>query len=108
MTFPHSTKPVIMGAVLGPMVMWMLHGAMTGNSVTGWALAAFLGAHVAMAAVVISGAVFAARFSPRAKHVIDRLHRPSLHHAAVMLASALAVSGAVHLVAYGFSIQGVV
>ncbi|MDB4213852.1 hypothetical protein N9741_03170 [Octadecabacter sp.] len=108
MTFPHSTKPAIIGAVMGPMMMWMLHGAMTGNGVTGWALAAFLGAHVALIAVVISGAVFAARLSPRAKAFIDRLHHPSLHHVAVMLASALAVSGAVPLVAHGFSSQGVV
>ncbi|MEJ6640689.1 MAG: hypothetical protein QNL58_10210 [Octadecabacter sp.] len=108
MTFPHSTKPVIMGSVMGPMMMWMLHGAMTGNGVTGWALVAFLGAHVALIAVVMSGVVFAARLSPRAKTFIDRLHRPSLHHVAIMSVSALAISGAVHLVAHGFSIQGVV
>ena len=71
--------PIIMGALMGLMMMWMLHGAMTGDAgITGWALIAFLGAHLAIALIIAVAVVFAARFSPRSHAWINRLHRPPI------------------------------
>ncbi|MCF2869659.1 hypothetical protein L0664_01150 [Octadecabacter sp. G9-8] len=95
-------KPVIMGGLMGLMMMWMLHGAVTGDGMAAGALIAFVGAHLAL--VVIAGAVIWAgtRFSPRVVRVLSRLHRPSRSHVMVMLASAIVVAGVVHLSAHGF------
>jgi hypothetical protein len=94
--------PIIMGALMGLMMMWMLHGALTGDAgVTGWALIAFLGAHLAIALIIGAAVVFAARFSPRSHAWINRLHRPSLHHVGAMLGSAIFVAGALHLGFHG-------
>jgi hypothetical protein len=94
--------PIIMGALMGLMMMWMLHGAMTGDSViTGWALIAFVAAHGAIVLVVLFAVVFATRFSPRTHAWINRLHRPSLRHVRAMFGSAIFVAGALHLGVHG-------
>jgi hypothetical protein len=94
--------PIIIGALMGLMMMWMLHGALTGESgVTGWALIAFVTAHVAIIIVVLFAVIFATRLSPRAHAWINRLHRPSLRHVAAMLGSAIIVAGALHLGVHG-------
>ena len=95
------TKPMIMGALMGVMMLWMLHGALMGDGVRGWALIAFVAAHVVLAAVVIAAGLFAARLSPRARMLIDRLHRPSLRHVGVMLLAAAASAGVIHLILHG-------
>ena len=87
-------KPLGMGLLMGPMMLWMIHGQMTGTAQSGWAIAAFVGAHLLIIAVLVTGAVFAARLSPRMHAVLDRLHRPSLAHLAGMLMG-LAISGLV-------------
>ncbi|AKS45106.1 hypothetical protein SAMN05444287_0194 [Octadecabacter temperatus] len=98
----NHTKPIVMGGLMGLMMMWMLHSALTGDGTLGaGALIAFVAAHVVFAAVVIGGALFAARLSPRARQFMDRLHRPSLRHIGVMMAAALSVAGLVHLVVHG-------
>lgn len=97
-----NVMPILMGSAMGLMMMWMLHGALTGEgTVGGGALIAFVGVHVLLAAVIIGGALFAARRSPRARVWINRLHRPSLRHMGLMLASAVVVASSVHLVAHG-------
>ena len=102
MRISNHMKPIVMGGLMGLMMMWMLHGALTGDGALGaGALIAFVAAHVVLVAIAIGVAVFAARLSPRAKARIDRLHRPSLRHVTVMLAAALIVSGVVHLVVHG-------
>ncbi len=91
-------KPIIMGGLMGLMMMWMLHSALTGEGTIGTgALIAFVVAHVVVAAIAIGMAVFATRLSPRIKARFEHLHRPSLRHVGVMLAAALIVSGIVHL-----------
>lgn len=94
--------PVVMGGVMGLMMMWMLHGALTGDGVLGdGALALFILAHLAVAGVLIGAGVFAARLSPRMRGWQARLHRPSVRHVAVMLGSAVTTAGIVHLTVHG-------
>lgn len=95
-------KPAMMGALMGLMMVWTLHGALTGGGVSGWALAAFVTAHVAVAAVLVGAAVFASRLSPRLRAWIARLHRPSFRHAGAMLGCAACTFGTLHLFAHGF------
>lgn len=97
-----SLRPVAMGAVMAPMMLWMLHGQMTtGGGLFDWAVIGFVGAHVGLVLAVIFGAVFAARLSPRAKAVIDRLHRPSLRHIGLMLIGMAVAAGLTHLAVHG-------
>lgn len=89
-----------MGSLMGLMMMWMLHGMLTGDGARGGALVAFVAVHVLAGVVVIGGAVFAARLSPRVNAFLARMHRPTWSHVRVMLAaaalSALVVHGLVH------------
>lgn len=94
-------KPVIMGSAMGAMMMWMLHGMLTGDSFSGWALVVFVAAHVVLAVLVAAGIIFAARLSPRAQRVIAKLHRPSLKHIGTMMLAAGVAGGVIHLVVHG-------
>ncbi|SMX39031.1 hypothetical protein [Octadecabacter ascidiaceicola] len=97
----HNT-PIIMGGLMGLMMMWMLHGALTGEGTIGaGALIAFIAAHVVLAAIAIGMAVFAARLSPRVRQFMDRLHHPSLSHVAAMFSSAAAVALVLHFGIHG-------
>lgn len=90
-------KPAVMGGAMGLMMMWMLHGFLTGDGMRGWALVAFVAAHVVVVALAIAAALFAARLSPRAQALLARVHRPSLGHVSVMLGAAFAVGLGIHL-----------
>jgi hypothetical protein len=94
-------KPFIMGMLMAVMMLWMLHGQLTANALSGAALATFVGVHILMLVVVIGGSLFAARLSPRLRRLIDRLHRPSLQHVGWMLVGALTAAGSVHLTIHG-------
>lgn len=94
-------RPMIMGALMGPMMMWMLHGALTGNTMSGAALLAFVAAHLALVLVAVALVVFGARMSPRLHQRLSRLHRPRAAHIATMLASAAVVAGCIHLGVHG-------
>ena len=99
-----QAMPVLMGAGMGLMMLWMLHGVLVdGNWVSGWALAVFIGAHVVVAALALATALFAARLSPGMRARLARLHRPSWRHVGVMLASAAATAGLVHLIHGGIA-----
>jgi hypothetical protein len=94
-------KPVIMGGLMG-LMMWMLHGAMSGGDTLGaMALIGFAAAHVVLLLIGIGAALFAASLSPRVRDWINRLHKPSLHHVVAMFGSAIAVFGIGHLSAHG-------
>jgi len=94
-------KPVIMGAVMAPMMMWMLHGALTGSGMSAAALVAFVGAHVALALVAVALVLVGSRMSPRLHGMLSRLHRPSAKHFGAMLASAAVVAVAIHFGIHG-------
>ena len=96
-------RPLAMGLLMGPMMLWMIHGQMTGTAQSGWAAAAFIGAHLVIFAVIVSGAVFAARLSPRLQTILARLHRPSLKHFGAMLLGAVTSALAVHLWLHGIA-----
>ncbi|MEL6958904.1 MAG: hypothetical protein AAGL89_08150 [Pseudomonadota bacterium] len=94
--------PLLMGSVMGLMMLWMLHGVLTGQSeVSGPAALVFIGAHVVAVAVLILGGVFATRLSPGLQARLKRMHRPSLRHVSVMLASAAVSAALAHLVIHG-------
>lgn len=98
---PGMKKPVIMGGLMGLMMLWMLHGAVTGGGVTGWALVAFVGVHVALVLIAGLAAVFAARLSPKVQELLARVHRPSVRHIGAMLGTAVVVIATVHVSAHG-------
>ncbi len=93
--------PIAMGLVMGPMMLWMLHGMLTGDGPAGLALLAFVGAHIVVASVVLITGLFAASLSPSLRARLDRLHRPSLRHVGLMLGAALTMALIVHLVVHG-------
>lgn len=85
-----SALPWIMGAIMGPMMLLMAHGPLVSGT-TPMALLAFVGAHIAVFAVI---AVLVTRW-PALRH---RLHRPSSGHVARMLVAALTSATLVHLI----------
>ena len=93
--------PVAMGALMGPMLLMMLHGQLTGAGDGGFALIAFVLAHVAVAAVVLLGVLFAARLSPVWRARLDRLHRPSWRHVGIMAGCAFISGAIVHFYIHG-------
>lgn len=95
-------KPAIMGAAMGAMMVWMLHGALTGDGAMGaGALIAFIAAHVVIAGILGLAVWAGTRLSPRVRAVLDRLHRPSLRHVGVMLGSAAICAGSIHVLVHG-------
>ena len=98
----HNMMPVVMGVGMGAMMLWMLHNNLPSGSAPGWAAAAvFVGAHVALAALVGIAAVFTARLSPRVQSMLARLHRPSIRNMAIMLGYAVLTIVAAHLIIHG-------
>jgi len=87
--------PIGMGILMGAMALMMLHGVLTGDA--GASAALFVLAHVAVIALAALGVALGMH---RRWPVLARglAHRPSLRHAGLMLAVALATAGIVHLV----------
>ena len=92
-------RPLAMGMLMAPMMLWMLQGWLTdtGGAPASAALI-FVLAHVALVLVALVGGLVALRLSPRARALLNRLHRPSASHVLSMIAG---VAGVVHLVAHG-------
>lgn len=99
----HTLLPVAMGALMAPMMLWMLHGDLMGSGGGGAALklVVFAGAHV----VIIGGALLlgalAMRRFPGVARLAARVHRPSLRHLGLMLAGAGLSGLVVHLAQHG-------
>ncbi len=95
-------KPIAIGAAMGAMMFWMLHGQSTStNTLAGWALVAFIGVHLAMIAAAGFAIIFAARLSPKTREMLAWLHRPSWHHLALMVIGMVASVGTIHVVVHG-------
>ena len=91
-----------MGVAMGLMMIWMLHGALTGTQTkSAAALVIFVAAHAGVALALAGSALWAARFAPRLHARLKRMHRPSKRHLATMLLAALATMGITHLVLHG-------
>jgi len=96
------SKPIFMGALMGPMMLWMMHGMLSGETNMGFiALVIFVAAHFVVAGIAFGAALFAARLSPRVRAWAARLHRPSLTHVGAMIGSAALAAGIVHLYVHG-------
>ena len=94
--------PFIMGALMGLMMLGMVHMMLSGGSdIAGWALIGFVAAHFLLAGAVIAASVFAARLSPAVQRFLDRLHRPSGRHVLRMVAGAAGTVLITHLVVHG-------
>ena len=93
-------KPVILGTLMGLMMMWMLHGVLTGEStLAGWAMFGFISAHFAIALVVVLLGAKVAKLSPRFRTLLS--HRPSVRHVASMAFGVILSGGLVHLYIHG-------
>ncbi|MDX8347880.1 hypothetical protein SLH49_07770 [Cognatiyoonia sp. IB215446] len=97
-----TTKPLLMGASMGLMMLWMVHGQLTGEtSLSGIALVTFVGAHILFAATIIGAGLVVTRLSPAARQWLRNLRRPSLRHLGIMLLGATLSAGAVHIWIHG-------
>ena len=95
----HSTVPLIIGAAMGLMMLWMVHMQITnGDASSLGVLIAFVGAHVAVLALVLVVPLLAARRLVWTRHLTDRVHRPSLRHVALMSGGAIMATGTAHIV----------
>ena len=85
--------PIVMGAVMGPMMLWMAHRwIVSGAAAT--PMLGFAAAHLAILAVLLGGGLLLGRRAPALRR---RLHRPSAAHVARMLGAAAVSAGIVHL-----------
>ena len=97
-------KPLAMGAIMGLMMLWMVHGALTGGGpVPTAALIGFVAVHLALALLAVGAAIFAARLSPRARAWLARIHRPRPAHLVAMISGLTASAGLVHLAVHGIA-----
>lgn len=97
-----SMKPLLMGAAMGGMMLWMMHQVLTSDSqIAGYALAMFVGVHLLIGALVIGAGLWAARLSPRVRALMSKLHRPSLSHVVTMALGGLGLAAAIHVSFHG-------
>lgn len=95
-------KPAAMGAMMGLMMLWMLHGYLTGDSTMGaLALLGFIGAHLIIIAAVSALGFWAAHRSPFWHSRLAHLHRPTAQHILVMLGGAALAVIVTHLILHG-------
>ncbi|MEM9579792.1 MAG: hypothetical protein AAF891_03830 [Pseudomonadota bacterium] len=98
MTHTHA-KPLIMGAAMGAMMLWMLHGFLTGDAeLSHYGALAFLGAHVAAIGGIALLTVLGAKRNERVAALMGKLHRPTLGHTGAMLISAFSIALLIHLI----------
>ena len=90
-------RAVLMGAGMGAMMLWMLHGRIMSGAFTGWFEAAmFALAHVAVVVALLAlGLVF-----PGLRRRLAG-HRPELRHLAGMFAGMTVSVLIIHAVAHG-------
>ncbi|MDX8350804.1 hypothetical protein [Cognatiyoonia sp. IB215182] len=97
-----TTKPLVMGVLMGLMMLWMVHGQINGEtSLSGIAVITFVGVHILFAAAIIGAGLFVTRLSPAARQWLHNLHRPSLRHLGIMLLGAPLSACSVHIWIHG-------
>lgn len=95
----HTVMPLLMGAGMGLMMLWMVHMQLTGDgSRSLGALIVFAGAHVVVLGIALMLPLVA---SVRLRRALDRIHRPSWRHAGMMLAGAICAAGLTHIFLHG-------
>ena len=86
-------RPYLVGLIMGPMMLWMMHDAIAAGSAW-WAAAGFVAAHLLVLALALAILLVVPRWRAR----LAAVHRPSLPHMGAMLGSAGAAAGLVHLI----------
>ncbi len=93
--------PAGMGAAMGAMMLYMVHGQIAaGGSALGPALW-FIAAHALIISAAAALVWLIARRWPALSARLRRVHRPSLSHAGTMIGSAALSALAIHLVIHG-------
>ncbi|SHG86288.1 hypothetical protein [Marivita hallyeonensis] len=88
--------PAGMGVIMGAMMLWMLHGFLTGDGSAAGAVA-FVLAHVAVVSAALAAVAFGLhRRWPALARILA--HRPSRRHVGVMFGMAVATAVLIHLV----------
>ena len=96
------TSPLVVGALMGLMMLGMVHMLLTGQSdLAAWGLVGFAALHVVVIGAALLAALFAARLSPAVRRRLNRLHRPSASHVLTMLAGAGGTALLSHLFVHG-------
>jgi len=93
----HSHLPYLMGAIMGPMMLWMLHDSLMSGAALSFAAVGFILAHVAVLVGFALLAWLGIRLRPS---LAKRLHRPSLAHIGKMLAGAAIAALTLHLLVH--------
>lgn len=90
-------RPVFIGAVMGAMLLWMLHEQimLEGVSAAG-ASVAFVAVHVALVGLI----ALAALFIPKVRNAV-RSHRPSLRHVGLMVLGLTGSIALIHVTQHG-------
>ncbi len=99
----HHHKPLFVGMIMGPLMLWMMHDFLMGSGDLSGAAIVFVLAHLVVFALIAGAAVFASRLSNHAKTLLARLHRPRLGHALAMIAGAALSAGLVHFSMHGLA-----
>ncbi|MEO1640958.1 MAG: hypothetical protein AAFU41_17110 [Pseudomonadota bacterium] len=103
MAVMRHAPPIAMGLVMGPMMLWMLHGILMGDGGSALALTMFVAAHLGVAVVVLVAAFLAARFAPGLRDRLTVWHRPSLRHFGIMLGAAGGAALLIHFAIHGLT-----
>lgn len=93
--------PALMGAGMGAMMLWVIHGRMIQGDTALGPLLWFLIAHVAIIALAAGLVWLTARRWPAVSARLSRLHRPGVKHVAAMVLGAVASAAAIHVVLHG-------
>lgn len=95
--------PTLMGGAMGLMMLMMVHNLLTSpdGSAGGMALVIFVGAHVAVVALLLIAGFFATRSTGPMQRLLSRLHRPSRAHIGAMLLGMALSGSAAHLFLHG-------
>ena len=97
----HAT-PLMAGLLVGTLMVWMVHQShLTGSRIGLASVVVFVAAHVGLAVVAVLTVFFAARLSTRWRARLDRLHRPSLRHIALMVLGMGGGAVVIHLFNHG-------
>lgn len=102
MSIGQNRKPMIMGAVMGLLMIGMLHMWLVSESkLAGAALAAFVGAHLAALLIAATLGWSATRFFPTFRMRLALFHKPGFSHVAYMLIGAIGIAALTHLLLHG-------
>jgi len=89
--------PYLMGAIMGPMMLWMLHDSIMSGAGISFAAIGFILAHVAFFGGFALLAWLGIRLRPS---LAKRLHRPTASHIGKMIAGAVVTAFTLHLLVH--------